>query len=215
MTSDWFTRLQNAKKSCIVDRNLKKIHYAFENGEEMVEEYNLETNVITRRAWKRKGELEGEGKWDIEIGDPEPNYEKKDEEVIKESPNQPFVSRRITKLNLEWRIRNLPYPLNTYSVTVDNDCNGGGCLVVRTTNKKYYKRLPVTDLNRLYLPLEQDSVSFSHKFNTLVITYKQPKQLLEFQKKVWKEIVDNTKPKDIMPLSPNSPPLNINGCKPS
>nr|CAI5851877.1 unnamed protein product [Callosobruchus analis] len=95
------------------------------------------------------------GKWDIEIGDPEPNYEKKDEEVIKESPNQPFVSRRITKLNLEWRIRNLPYPLNTYSVTVDNDCNGGGCLVVRTTNKKYYKRLPVTDLNRLYLPLEQ------------------------------------------------------------
>ncbi|VEN37702.1 unnamed protein product [Callosobruchus maculatus] len=95
------------------------------------------------------------GKWDIEIGDPEPNFDKKDEDIIKESPNQPFVSRRITKLNLEWRIRNLPYPLNTYSVTVDNDCSGGGCLVVRTTNKKYYKRLPVTDLNRLYLPLEQ------------------------------------------------------------
>nr|CAH7729003.1 unnamed protein product [Callosobruchus chinensis]CAH7737247.1 unnamed protein product [Callosobruchus chinensis] len=155
MTSDWFTRLQNADKSSIVSKDSKKIYYSFDNGEEMEEEYNLETNVLTRRAWMRKGELEGKGVWDIEIGDPQPQFAKEGEELIKESPNQPFVSRRITKLNLEWRIRNLVYPLNTYSVTVDNDGSDGGCLVVRTTNKKYFKRLPVTDLNRLNLPLEQ------------------------------------------------------------
>ncbi|CAH2007865.1 unnamed protein product [Acanthoscelides obtectus] len=214
MTSDWYNRLRNAKKSCMVDRNLKKIHYAFENGQEMVEEYNLDTNVVTRRAWKHKGELECQGEWDIEIGDPEPTFEKKDEEMIRESSNQPFVSRRITKLNLEWRIRNLPYPLNTYSVTVDNESNDSGCLVVRTTNKKYYKRLPVSDLNRLNITLEQENVSFTHKFNTLVISYKKPKKLLEFETTVWKEIVDNVKPKDIVPLSPNSPP-NLDGCKAS
>ncbi|CAH2007866.1 unnamed protein product [Acanthoscelides obtectus] len=168
MTSDWYNRLRNAKKSCMVDRNLKKIHYAFENGQEMVEEYNLDTNVVTRRAWKHKGELECQGEWDIEIGDPEPTFEKKDEEMIRESSNQPFVSRRITKLNLEWRIRNLPYPLNTYSVTVDNESNDSGCLVVRTTNKKYYKRLPVSDLNRLNITLEQGLFTCSLKISFLL-----------------------------------------------
>lgn len=49
------------------------MHYKFEDGKEMVEEYNVDTYVMLRRAWKVKGKLGGEGKWDVEVGDPIPD----------------------------------------------------------------------------------------------------------------------------------------------
>ena len=45
---------------------------------------------------------------------------------------QPVLSRRDTRSALQWRIRNLPYPLEVYNITAE-----GGNIVVRTTNKKY------------------------------------------------------------------------------
>lgn len=183
--TDWFTQLKSAKKSSIVDGNLKKIHYDLENGQELVEEYNLDTCVLTRRAWKRKKELKNDDQWDVEIGDPEPMFNKDENVLIKENANQPFVSRRNTRINLEWRIRNLPYPIETYVVTVDKDSR---CIVVKTTNKKYYKKLPIPDLERLQLLPDQSNVSISHKFNTLIINYKKPQELLDFDKKLWGEL---------------------------
>ncbi|CAH1115430.1 unnamed protein product [Psylliodes chrysocephalus] len=199
--TDWFTQLKNAKKSCLKDKNLKKIHYELENGQQMVEEYNLDTDVLTRRAWKCMGKFADDDKWDIEIGDPEPTYNSKGDEVIKESTGQPIVSRRNTRINLEWRIRNLPYPVETYTVTANTDEH---CLVVRTTNKKYFKKLPIPDLQRLNIMLEQANVSFTHKFNTLIIVYQKPKQLLDFEKALYNEI------KNVEPES-----QDVNNCKPS
>jgi len=37
----------------------------------------------------------------------------------------------------QWRVRNLPYPESTYNITIDPTDNK---FVIRTTNKKYYKR---------------------------------------------------------------------------
>ncbi|KAJ8910033.1 hypothetical protein NQ315_003463 [Exocentrus adspersus] len=189
--TDWLSQLKKAKKSCIVDGKLKKVHFDFGDGREMVEEYNLDTNVVTRRAWRCNKELKGEDKWDVEIGDPEPVYNSDDMPLIRENSNQPIVSRRVTRMNLEWRIRNLPYSLETYSVTADQD---SGCLVVRTTNKKYFKKLAIPDLTRLHLLPQQENVTFSHKFNTLIITYKKPKALLELEKSLLEE-VEKVQPK--------------------
>jgi protein DPCD len=41
------------------------------------------------------------------------------------------LSRKDTRAALQWRIRNLPYPLDTYNVTAEDKL-----IVVRTTNKK-------------------------------------------------------------------------------
>ena len=79
---------------------------------------------------------------------------------------QPYVVYRITKNNIEWRIRNLPYSIETYSVTAEPE---NKCIVVRTANKKYFKRIPVHDLARINVLLDQRSIEFSHKFNTLII----------------------------------------------
>lgn len=85
--SDWFNRLLKAKKSCLIQNHFRKIHYLFENGQEMVEEYNMDTKVLSRRAWRVKNELGGEGEWDIEVGDPEPSCLQK-EQLITENSTQ-------------------------------------------------------------------------------------------------------------------------------
>lgn len=36
----------------------------------MVEEYNLDTHVVTRRAWKINKRFADEPEWEVEIGDP-------------------------------------------------------------------------------------------------------------------------------------------------
>lgn len=48
---------------------MRKIHYKLPDGKEMVEEYNLETDVLQRRMWKVYDAFRGE-KWEVEIGDP-------------------------------------------------------------------------------------------------------------------------------------------------
>lgn len=83
--TDWYNRILKAKKSCLVQNNLRKIHYLFDNGQEMVEEYNTDTKVLTRRAWRKKDELGNEDDWDIEIGDPEPSCFKREQFIIESS----------------------------------------------------------------------------------------------------------------------------------
>ncbi|CAH2046996.1 unnamed protein product, partial [Iphiclides podalirius] len=136
----------------------------------MVEEYNVDTQVLLRRAWKVKGNLGGEGKWLVEVGDPIPEVNPNNEIAdIIESKDQPVVTRRNTRVNLEWRIRNLPFPIETYSIKVNNDSK---CIT-------------------------QANIQASHNFNTLIITYKKPQQLLDMEKE-WFEELKKVKPiKDI------------------
>lgn len=88
MCDSWLTTLKNAKKSCIQQNNLRKVHFELANGKELVEEYNMDTSVLTRRAWRFKSELGAEGDWKVEIGDPEPTIGLTDSVLIKENSNQ-------------------------------------------------------------------------------------------------------------------------------
>ena len=45
-----------------------------------------------------------------------------------------MFSRKDTATTFQWRIRNLPYPINNYTVTVDDDSAG---ITIKTVNKKY------------------------------------------------------------------------------
>lgn len=46
---------------------------------------------------------------------------------------QPIFVRKDTALSFQWRIRNLPYPIETYNVTADPE---NRTITVRTSNKK-------------------------------------------------------------------------------
>lgn len=51
----------------------------------------------------------------------------------------PVFMRKDTRKEFQWRIRNLPYPLDVYSVSVTDDDHA----ILRTSNKKYYKKFQV------------------------------------------------------------------------
>ena len=99
-----------------------------------------------------------------------------------------MLLRKDSKDSFQWRIRNLPYSIETYSVNVDEKLN---CILVKTSNKKlihfviqipfvvlfsslvstlrYYKQLHIPDMERMKLKLKQDNLFFTHANNTLVI----------------------------------------------
>ncbi|VDI27072.1 Hypothetical predicted protein [Mytilus galloprovincialis] len=52
-------------------------------------------------------------------------------------------------------------------VTVDEDKKN---IVIRTTNKKYYKKFDIPDMLRAQIPLDQNSISVAHANNTLIVS---------------------------------------------
>lgn len=99
----------------------------------MVEEYEVTSGELLVRKWKKKSTLGREGKWDYEIGE-DLRPVNLDMENISESRGNPMFTRKDNSKAFQWRIRNLPYPLEVYSVTVDDDKHS---ITIRTSNKKY------------------------------------------------------------------------------
>ncbi|RHY11954.1 hypothetical protein DYB36_013731, partial [Aphanomyces astaci] len=89
----------------------------------------------------------------------------KDIGIIPSGTNPIFLCRESTEV-WEWRVRNLPYPKDTYLITIDESSQE---LIIRTTNKKYFKRFRIPAMARANLPLDRSALSHSHSNNTLVI----------------------------------------------
>ncbi|KAG4070502.1 hypothetical protein HA402_005734 [Bradysia odoriphaga] len=165
--ANWLNQIKNAEKSSAISGKCRKVHYKFIDGQEMVEEYSMDTGVLQRRAWKREKALGGQPDWEIELGDFGRSLNSQDTFVVRESITEPVLTKRLTKGSIEWRIRNLPYPIKTYSVTASpDDCS----ITVRTTNKKYFKKILIPELTRCELLPSQELILIQHLHNTLVIT---------------------------------------------
>uniref|UniRef100_U5ELK9 Protein DPCD n=1 Tax=Corethrella appendiculata TaxID=1370023 RepID=U5ELK9_9DIPT len=183
---EWLNRLKSADKTSVIQGNVRKIHYKFHNGLEMAEEYSIETGIVLRRAWKESHGLMKKDKWNIELGENVVNYNADPNgDLLKESVSEPFLVKRITRHAIEWRIRNLPYPIEVYSVSVDV---ANKSLIVRTANKKYYKLIQVQEFERCNYEPKQQDLSIRHQSNTLIITYKKPQILIEMEKAVLIEL---------------------------
>ncbi|KAL1005888.1 hypothetical protein UPYG_G00065180 [Umbra pygmaea] len=182
----WSDLLKSSKKTAIIDDGKRKIHYLFTDGKEMAEEYDLTTDDLIVRKWRSKSTLKGQGPWEIEVGEPVPSTAASLElDVIKENFSNPIFLRKDTKNSFQWRVRNLPYPKEVYSLSVDPDQR---CCIIRTTNKKYYKKFSVPDLDRCQLPLDSSALSFSHACNTLIISYKKSKEILTLEHELLQEL---------------------------
>ncbi|CAL8071907.1 unnamed protein product [Calicophoron daubneyi] len=188
----WLERLKAAKKALLIQDGKRKVHYTFADGTEMVEEYDSKANSLLSRKWKIKSELGGDGKWEFEVGEPVVPHMVTAMSEINESNTNPRFSRCDTNKAFQWRIRNLPYPLSTYSVKAEEN---NQTLVLRTSNKKYFKKFDIPDMKRLNLNLSESAISLSHANNTLLISYKKPDEVLEFEK-LLKEHLSSVKPVD-------------------
>lgn len=150
----------------------RKITYTLPDASEVVEEFDLQTDELLVRKRRSKTTLGAFGEWTFEVGEP-PARVTIEGDLMRASSSNPILVRKDRPHAFEWRIRNLPYPKPTYEVTVDGDQ-----IVVRTTNKKYYKRIAIEDMQRARLPLEEAAVEWTHENATLIIQYKKPAPVL-------------------------------------
>jgi len=82
-----------------------------------------------------------------------------------------------------WRIRNLPYEKSVYKLSVDEEKQQ---IVLRTTNKKYFKRFDIPTLKRNGEKLNPRAISCKYDNNTLLIQYMKPKSVLVAERE-WRE----------------------------
>ena len=87
------------------------------------------------------------------------------------SSSNPVFIRKDTAQRFEWRIRNLPYPKETYIIEVDHQKQQ---IVLKTTNKKYYKRIDIPDLRRASLEIAEEAIAWRYANNTVIISYDKP-----------------------------------------
>ncbi|XP_029987712.1 protein DPCD [Sphaeramia orbicularis] len=182
----WVDMLKSSKKTALIHDGKRKIHYLFADGKEMSEEYDLKTDELIIRKWRHKSTLGAQGQWQVEVGEPLAGHiPSLDSEGIKESCSNPTFMRKDTKASFQWRIRNLPYPKDIFSVSVEPSER---CIIIKTSNKKYYKKFSIPDIDRNQLPLDSDALSFTHANNTLIISYKKPKEILTLEQELLKEL---------------------------
>ena len=91
-------------------------------------------------------------------------------EFIRLHEIKPQFSRLDTSDCFQWRVRNLPYEESTYNISIDASDNK---IVIRTTNKKYYKRFGIPEMDVLKMKLDIDDVSWYHRNNALVISVRK------------------------------------------
>lgn len=203
----WLAKIRGADKSSAIQGTVRKVHYNFADGTEMAEEYSTETGCVLRRAWKVRSDILRKDDWEVELGEPMPKALKTDGLALQEAPTEPILSKRATRNCIEWRIRNLPYPLSTYTITCEGDAR---TITVRTSNKKYFKNIVVHEFQRCNFPPKVEDLMVKHQHNTLIISvrvnkftllsyllwlkllqsfqYKKPPILVEMEKAVLMEL---------------------------
>lgn len=179
------------KRLCVRADGRKKVHTTNPDGSEMVEEYDEKTDVILLRKTRKPTTLGGEGEWVFEVGQaPEKAFDAHSD-MLRASSSNPIFLRKDTPEHFQWRVRNLPYPVDVYSVTIDHEKQQ---IVVRTSNKKYFKRIDVVDLARVNLKLKDESLSWKHQHNTLIISYARPLEVAKVELEKLKDAAKNAMP---------------------
>ena len=176
-------QVKNGTRTYLINGDFIKFHTVFKDGSEIVEEYGIYSEEIESRRVKKIG-MTGKEQWTTEIGE-EIKPRSNDEFLIKENDNNPLFIRKDTQNEFQWRIRNLKGDADNFMVECDKDKQQ---IVIRTKNKKYYKRFNIPDLERLNLKLDESLMKVNFVNNTLIISYTKPKEALEAEKEILEEI---------------------------
>ncbi|CCW62292.1 unnamed protein product [Phytomonas sp. EM1] len=174
-------------KTSVISGGRKRITSKFTDGSELVEEFDVISDELVLRKRRVRNVLGGWNDWIIEIGAEERSYNL-DRVLIVESNGSPELIRQDTAELHVFRIRNLPYPKEVFMLSIERkDQDSIGEIVVRTTNKKYYKRIGIPEMVRAQIPLDESHLSFDVKHNTLIIQYRKHFSILAAESQAKKE----------------------------
>ena len=166
---------EGTKLATVTSNGRRKCHFTLPDDSEVIEEYDMQTDELVVKKRRGKTVLGALTEWTFEVGEP-PARTTIENDMLRASSSNPVLVRKDRPHAFEWRIRNLPYPKPTYTVSVDTEQNQ---IVVRTANKKYFKRIDVEELDRMRIPLEEAGLSWNHENATLIIQYKKPASVLQ------------------------------------
>ena len=176
-------QVKNGTRTYLINGDFIKFHTVFKDGSEIVEEYGIYSEEIESRRVKKIG-MTGKEQWTTEIGE-EIKPRNNDEFLIKENDNNPLFIRKDTPKEFQWRVRNLKGDADNFMVECDKDKQQ---IVIRTKNKKYYKRFNIPDLERLNIKLDESLMKVNFVNSTLIISYTKPKEVLESENEILEEI---------------------------
>ena len=175
--------MKNGTRTYLINGDFIKFHTVFKDGSEIVEEYGIYSEELESRRVKKIG-MTGKEQWTTEIGE-EIKPRSNDEFLIRENDNNPLFIRKDTQKEFQWRIRNLKGDADNFMVECDKDKQQ---IVIRTKNKKYYKRFGIPDLERLNIKLDENLMKVNFVNNTLIISYTKPKEALDAESEILGEI---------------------------
>ena len=176
-------QVKNGTRTYLINGDFIKFHTVFKDGSEIVAEYGLYSEELESRRVKKIG-MTGKEQWTTEIGE-EIKPRSNDEFLIRENDNNPLFIRKDTQKEFQWRIRNLKGDADNFMVECDKDKQQ---IVIRTKNKKYYKRFGIPDLERLNIKLDENLMKVNFVNNTLIISYTKPKEALDAESEILNEI---------------------------
>jgi len=188
---------------CAVEKGLRGqlcVLTCWEDGAEMVEEYDPMSGALLGpakstpiyiprcgalshgylgavRKTRHPSKVGAKGAWTFEIGeDPGRREAQGVAGMMAVSSSNPIFLRFDQPTLFEWRVRNIMWPAEVYLMAVE-----GTEVVIRTTNKKYYKRFVIDEMVALGLALNEADLSWTYANNTLVIQYTKPAKVVEFE----------------------------------
>ena len=171
-------------ESVIVQNGRKCHNSTWADGSERVREYHLKTDELLVSKFRRKTLLGAFEAWENEVGELKRTVITSVQTMIgadvimRESALTPFLVRKDSDSHFVWRLRNSVWPIHVYSVTVESNL-----VVIRTSNRKYFTRFGIPDLDRAGILLDAGSLLFEWAASVLVVRYAKPKLVLELERK--------------------------------
>jgi|EP00505_MAST-04D_sp_SCG-Rhode-Island_P004073 protein DPCD len=143
---------------------------------EKVEEYDVRTDALVLRKWRQHRGIQGFGPYTIEIGEDAPGPADKGGAAFRPSSVNPVFLPQDTKEAFQWRVRNIrDWGRDIFQLTLEDDAQQ---IVLRTTNKKYFKRFDIPALKRLGISLDKTDLSYYVENSTLIILYAKPMKVV-------------------------------------
>ncbi len=141
-----------------------------------MEELDLKTRNVLIRRWKGAGKsslgIGSSSRWEYEIGEPANGSGETKPSLLSASSSAPVFVALDFPQYWEWQVRNIAFPLNVYSLSLDEEKQE---LVLRTSTKKYFKRFAIPTMRRFGRKLEEGEATLvGHEKNILTIRYPKP-----------------------------------------
>ncbi|KAM3144908.1 hypothetical protein pb186bvf_002913 [Paramecium bursaria] len=164
--------------TAVIAGGRRRLNYTFDDKSEVVEEYDMKSHELLSRRIKKQSNIK-DAQWIYEVGE----AQVLNQEIVPAN-NNPIFTRKDTAQHFQFRIRNLIYPEEVYQIDFDEPNQE---IIIKTTNKKYYKKFQIPDLRRLNLKIEKQLIVHVYKNNTLIISYPKPDQILEREQQIRNE----------------------------